>query len=710
MATTYRTPGAYVEEITKFPPSVAQVETAIPAFIGYTEKATKKNENDLDRKPTRISSLLEYQNYFGSAYPETTISVDITDVITDDNLVRKVVVNQPREPKPFLMYYSLQMYFANGGGPCYIVSVDRYENENGDENTILFEDLVNGKSLKDGLDLLKSEDEPTLILFPDAKALSEDNFYELYKLALTQCHDMQDRFTIIDTHGSTDSFEDAKIAREGIDSEKDYLKYGAVYYPHLETILDYKYNLDTVFINHYTNVPDALSTAADEINVSSIQPKIDNLITITENPIDVDATNDDFTGSLKDVLSFIARVPVAGPPQVFGFDNIANPEGAAFTVANNNQFTPLLATLVEDLNALILEKEKIKNAANSAKASVEEEPSNTLAVAITAALTPFIGVFEGTDKIESVYAALVDALAKLKAASSTSAIKTNVAIVISELAKLVTLSAPANILLLPDNSLAFLTNVFSLPTPIGTLVATLKSAITSANLIDKNNGAMNGRYLGDITNLDNKSFNDIKAEISNLPLTLPPSSAVAGVYARVDSNRGVWKAPANVGLNYVIKPTIKITNNEQDGLNIDTVAGKSINAIRSFTGKGNLVWGARTLAGNDNEWRYVPVRRFFNMAEESIKKATEQFVFEPNDANTWIRVRAMIENFLILQWRAGALTGAKPEQAFYVRVGLGQTMSADDILNGYMIIEIGMAVVRPAEFIVLQFSHKMAEA
>jgi phage tail sheath protein FI len=98
------------------------------------------------------------------------------------------------------------------------------------------------------------------------------------------------------------------------------------------------------------------------------------------------------------------------------------------------------------------------------------------------------------------------------------------------------------------------------------------------------------------------------------------------------------------------------------------------------------------------------------MAEESIKKASEQFVFEPNDANTWIRVRAMIENFLILQWRAGALAGAKPEQAFYVRIGLGQTMSAVDILDGKMIIEIGLAVVRPAEFIILRFSHKMQES
>jgi phage tail sheath protein FI len=145
-------------------------------------------------------------------------------------------------------------------------------------------------------------------------------------------------------------------------------------------------------------------------------------------------------------------------------------------------------------------------------------------------------------------------------------------------------------------------------------------------------------------------------------------------------------------------------------MNVDVTAGKSVNAIRAFTGKGTLVWGARTLAGNDNEWRYVSVRRFFNMVEESVKKATYQFVFEPNDANTWVKVRAMIENYLTVLWRQGALAGAKPEQAFYVKVGLNITMTAQDILEGYMNVEIGMAVVRPAEFIVLKFSHKMQES
>ena len=202
-------------------------------------------------------------------------------------------------------------------------------------------------------------------------------------------------------------------------------------------------------------------------------------------------------------------------------------------------------------------------------------------------------------------------------------------------------------------------------------------------------------------------YNQIKAKLLKLSVTLPPGAAVAGVYSRVDKSRGVWKAPANENLLGVAKPTINITGDEQEDLNVDATTGKSINAIRAFTGKGILVWGARTLAGNDNEWRYIPVRRFFNMVEESVEKSTAWAVFEPNDANTWIKVKSMIENYLIQKWRQGALTGAKADEAFFVKVGLGTTMTAQDILEGRLNVEIGLAVVRPAEFIILKFSHKM---
>ncbi len=197
--------------------------------------------------------------------------------------------------------------------------------------------------------------------------------------------------------------------------------------------------------------------------------------------------------------------------------------------------------------------------------------------------------------------------------------------------------------------------------------------------------------------------------IESVRLVLPPSSAMAGVYAMVDAARGVWKSPANVSLNNVMAPTVSMESAEQEGLNVSD-DGKSINAIRQFAGQGVLVWGARTLDGNSNEWRYVSVRRFFNMVEESTKKASEKFVFEPNDANTWVKVKAMIENFLTVQWREGALMGAKADDAFFVKVGLGETMTEDDVLNGRMIVEMGLAVVRPAEFIILRFSHKMIES
>lgn len=190
--------------------------------------------------------------------------------------------------------------------------------------------------------------------------------------------------------------------------------------------------------------------------------------------------------------------------------------------------------------------------------------------------------------------------------------------------------------------------------------------------------------------------------------TLPSCGAVAGVYAATDQARGVWKAPANVSLQQVIQPVLNFTNQQQDEYNVDVNTGKSINLIRKFSGKGTLVWGARTLAGNDNEWRYISVRRFCRWLEGSVSKGLESLVFEPNDANTWVRAQAMIDNFLTLLWRQGALQGNKPEHAFFVQAGLGKSMTATDIAEGLIVIEIGLAVVRPAEFIVLRITQKQA--
>ncbi len=218
-----------------------------------------------------------------------------------------------------------------------------------------------------------------------------------------------------------------------------------------------------------------------------------------------------------------------------------------------------------------------------------------------------------------------------------------------------------------------------------------------------------GKFLSDLNNVatgDIGLYNRIEKVLNTqFPMSMPPSPAMAGIYCAVDATRGIWKTPANVAVQSVLGPACKISDEMQADMNVNPATGKSINAIRTFTGKGTLVWGGRTLLGNDNNWRYISVRRFYIMVEKSVKLAAFRFVFEPNDANTWVKVRAMIENYLTNLWRLGALAGAKPEQAFYVRVGLGLTMTFDDVLNGKLIIEIGMAPVRPAEFIILRFTQ-----
>lgn len=190
---------------------------------------------------------------------------------------------------------------------------------------------------------------------------------------------------------------------------------------------------------------------------------------------------------------------------------------------------------------------------------------------------------------------------------------------------------------------------------------------------------------------------------------LPSSSAMAGIYTMVDNSRGVWKSPANVSLNSVIQPAFNITHDDQEGMNVDVMSGKSINAIRSFVGEGTLVWGARTLDGNSQDWRYISVRRTIIMIEQSIKNGIQAFVFEPNDANTWASMKAMITNFLTEIWKQGGLAGAKPDDAFYVQVGLGITMTPEDILEGLINVTVGLAVVHTAEFIVITLRQKMQE-
>ncbi len=592
----YKTPGVYVEEVSLLPPSVAQVETAIPAFIGYTEKAEDEDGNPLLKVPTRVKSLLEYEAYFGKSHLQP-LQVTLSDLPP----FQPLSVDFNGGEVPYRMYQALQMYFANGGGPCYIISTGDFDATTPTPSLDAIDDYT---ELKEGLDAARKIDEITLILFPEADRLSINQYYDIYKDVLSQCADLQDRFGLFDVLPSD---TDASGFRNNIGVNN--LSYGAAYYPYLDTKIVHPHSDSTVTLSH---------GAADAFNGQTLAA----------------------LGTVAEALAHLDQVV------------------AAKTVAD--------------------------------QAVIDSAP------------------LPKTGKLEQYRIALGAAQKAHKNGADALALVTDGTFTSAELD-----AAKATLDDVIGRSISSSTNNADIDIAITDLAASCADSETAANNIlaqvNTDQGIAAARNPNIKTFYTNSFLAEVDTALSEFTVVMPPSSAVVGIYARTDNTRGVWKAPANVSINLINGPTVKVDNTDNDSFNVHST-GKSINVIRSFTGKGTLVWGARTLDGNSNEWRYVSVRRFFNMVEESVKKASEQFVFENNDANTWVKVKAMIENFLILQWRAGALMGGKPEEAFFVKVGLGETMIQDDVLNGRMIVEIGMAVVRPAEFIILRFSHKMMEA
>lgn len=484
------TPGVYVQEISTLPPSVAEVETAIPAFIGYTEKAERLAPDDLIMMPNKVTNLDEYITFYGLAKTEANDSIAINVKDYGDGRFEIKVVPDSSKVSKHNLYYAIKNFYDNGGSTCYIVSVGKYAN-------------IDKDKLKNGLKAVRDIDEVTLLAMPEAAKIDDATavdpsatpsawpaaYTELCQEMIKQASELKDRFALIDPFLVTpknsadpngDIDKDVAIIQNATMSVAEN-RYAAAYYPNVVTTYDYMFDFENLTIGTYS----------------------------------------------------------------------------------------------------------------------------------------WLGT--GTDP------------------------------------------------------------------------------------------ALGGKKMSELGN-GSILYSKIKEGVKRLFVVLPPSAAIAGLYTRVDTTKGVWKAPANESLVSVLRPEIEISNKEQENLNVDPNAGKSVNVIRSFPGYGTLVWGARTLNGNDNEWKYISVRRFFNMVEESIKKSIQWAVFEPNTISTWVKAQAMIENYLFLKWRDGALAGVKPEQAFYVKIGLGTTMTSLDVLEGRMNVEIGMAVARPAEFIVLKFIQLLQQS
>ena len=470
---TYKTPGIYIVEKSAFPNSIVEVATAIPAFVGFTEKA-EDGLHSLLKTPFKISTMSEFEQHFGGA-PTPVFSMKKNTENPQLNLNGEKYSFSSAN-NSYSLHRNMLMFFANGGGPCYIMSI-------GDYNT-----AITKEGFIAGIDKLKEEQEPTMLVIPEAA--TTDFCMDLQQHMLDHCAAMQNRVAILDVPENTSS-NITTITNNFRDKVGNNLSYGAAYYPFLQsstlTERDITYlNLDTECLN---------------ICIGSL----------SVTPPQKDATEQEKTS----------------------FHNLL--------IQNSSSYKAVVTTIRTMLNLV------------------------------------------------------------------------------------------------------------------------------------------------------------------------PPSAAIAGIYTMVDNSRGVWKAPANVMVNQVVSLSRTLTNAEQEDLNV-TISGKSINAIRYFTGEGIKVWGARSLDGNSLEWRYVNVRRTMIYLEQSIKNAARAYVFEPNVAATWLNMKSMIENFLRGVWKRGGLAGASPEEAFEVHVGLGDTMSPEDILEGYLRMTILVAISHPAEFIEITFQQQMQKS
>jgi uncharacterized protein len=758
----YKTPGVYVEEITTLAPSVVAVETAIPAFIGYTEIANDGAGGNLRFVPTRITSFLEYQSFFGGDFMPATYEV-VVNTAADNAVGAATPRNSANAERRYRLFNCVRHYYANGGGPCFIVSVGSYA----DQPAVGTAAPLAG--LAGGLASVEPVDDPTLLVFPDGVSLTPVQMGSLQGAALAQCEKLQDRFVIMDVcQGDQPIATAIGDFRDNVGTNN--LKYGAAYYPWVRTIYEPEVHFRQLSLVNTATPPVPIpDTAPPPIPNASIEgltadPALNALVPavrsadatvgIVASAVNVsgmsgpssltlnranfgqlpnhfaalldqlrrlpsDASDPDVRQRFSNLLVLPRAIalglrsldtqPVSGITRAAGTATVTTTSAHGFatgqrvTIAGANQ-TAYNGTFTIAVTGASTFTYPVAGApATPATGTITAEaalaPPLFLAIRelrrdtdLSAAIVGLVAYEKNTDVMNAVAAgrALTDVATDYASLNGTAWIQPNANI--TAIAANTDVFAGGNLRATALNASTAVRRFFD------PLAAALLSVFSSAEFL----ATEAERQLFE----RHPVFAAILHQVTRTMVLLPPSGAVAGVYAAVDRTRGVWKAPANVSLADVSGVAVKVNDQMQENLNV-TSTGKSVNAIRPFAGKGTLVWGARTLAGNDNEWRYVAVRRFFNMAEESIKKATEPFVFEPNDRGTWVRVRAMIENFLTVQWRQGALAGAVPPQAFFVKVGLGETMTSQDILEGRMIVEVGMAVVRPAEFIILRFAHKM---
>ncbi|MFK7762649.1 MAG: phage tail sheath C-terminal domain-containing protein [Roseobacter sp.] len=778
-----KTPGVYIVEKSAFPNSVVQVATAVPAFIGYTEKAMNGNVS-LHETPFRITSLSDFHSYFGGA-PEPTFKLqafaerastppygDDADPAVAAELPQAVfTVDGPGGPEkfeliqtstPYTFYSAMRAFFLNGGGACYVTSIGSYK------------DPIDAGQLLKAIKGLEKEPEPTMVVIPETTRLNRQNSMKVQQQMLAHCGlSMKNRFSILDVHGGylderSPRGDPIKCFRN--DAGANFLDYGAAYYPWLDSAVygarDFTFenielgsrNKFIALLKRSVNMDKALVPEILKVGVAQVTG--DFTISVTAGgisvlkPTDINAQDDladaselnyviegdpatvlgNMQGKLVTGAKNASGDALTGADAVFAFSQKDVNDGKIRFVhtgdASKSGFFELVVTDNEGVKTSARKIMVVTGSSVMALPAVKKETPVTISVAeegadvkavmlLGADEIDLVAVTGADDAVKTARKALADAADDADVAPLKKAVDDAEAAAVAKVKDQTATRKGvgqwkvdgSSIVFTPNKDFAGSETMVRYKLMVGD---TLSEAKEIKVLVD---GVVDDSPPPDpMTSTIDKTmravvplYTDVMNAITKFMNVMPPSAAMAGVYTAVDNQRGVWKAPANVSVAGVTGPMVNIDHAQQENLNVSTT-GKSINAIRPFVGEGTLVWGARTLDGNSLDWRYINVRRTMIMIEESIRLAAKAYVFEPNTAQTWVTIRSMIENFLTSVWKAGGLAGAVPTDAFSVHVGLGETMTPVDILEGKLLITVLVAVSRPAEFIEITFQQQMQKS
>jgi phage tail sheath protein FI len=651
-----KTPGVYVTEFPAFPPTVAGVNTAVPCFIGYTAKAedpvTKKS---LTMEAVPILSMAEYLATFGAGKSlASNYQVNLAaspgpdadfkamsgqlkdDKITLEPLLACSVAHQGSSDESkgrFNLYLSMQMFYANGGGFCYVISVGDYSQDK------------TKQVLLDGLDQARAIHDATMIVVPDACLLPDADYGAVVAGMLAQAGDLRNRVAILDLPSAT-QITDPKTLKakalsfyETISSAQDAFSYGAAYGPAVQSSFFSADDMD-------------FQVLADPVGASKSPNNLPMNHLLTSQAVALYLSDSD---KLNDVLDKIAQAyPITDattPLDASKLSQICNADGRA--VLRKQEGDPAFADAIGALKCLATVAIPLSAPASSASAPAPASETQGSGGG---------GGDAGSEGKPQEGGATQPPSSSPNDASGTGSAPTS--------------GQPAT----------------------GLCAIASKDAAAGAKI----NAANLDKYLNNATPI----LQQVEQVVANRINVLPPSAILAGVWTKSDGSNGVWNAPANLALNMVVRPLVLLNDQEQGDYNMPP-NGQSISILRALPGRGTVVWGARTLDGNSNDTRYIQVRRTLIYIEQSIKQSLQSFVFAPNDAKTWTTVTSMISNFLTTLWQAGGLMGTKPEEAFTVACGVPTTMTGLDVLNGYMIVNVSLQLIRPAEFIELTFTQRM---